>query len=93
MRSRGELQRLDRGRVGVAHRPASISAVDTAMPQRVEIGAVEVPRVVDQRRVALGAHARDDVAHRGVDVRRHLALGRQEGGEARLEIGVGLVQA
>ena len=47
-----------------------MSARDTAMPSGVEVGAVELRGVVDQRRVAAVAHIVDDGAHGGVDVGR-----------------------
>ena len=93
MRSRREVQRLAPRRGRPRHRPASISSCDTRDAEAVEIGPVEF--LACSRSAPRRPRARtscDDVAHDGVDIRRDLALGRQEGGEALLEIGVGLAK-
>jgi hypothetical protein len=53
---------------------------------------VEARGMVDEGRVAAPAHIVDDRPRRRLDVLGGLALGQKERGEARLEIGIGLVQ-
>ena len=56
---------------------------------RGEVEPVEAARQLDERRVAVLAHVRDDGAHGLVDVLGGLALGREKGRERALEVGVG----
>jgi hypothetical protein len=58
-------------------------------PELGEIDPVELGRQLDQRRVSAGTHIAHDLAHRGVNVGRRLALVGEERRERGLEGGVG----
>ena len=69
-----EFERLDRGGVGRGIGLGDIVPGD-GDAECAEIGLVEFQRVIDERLIALGANACDDVAHHRLDIGRHLPLG------------------
>jgi hypothetical protein len=80
----------DEQRVALLRRDAALRRVDLGSGNGKRRGRqllpVEFPRRLDQRRIATLADIVDDGARGRVDVLAHLALGRQERREARLEI-------
>ena len=86
-----EMQRFDCPWIGLGIGSGNVVPGD-GDAQRAEVAAAEFLRVVDQGLVAVGADARDNVAHHGVDIGGHFPLGRQEGRETLLEIGIGLAK-
>ena len=80
-------------RGAVPGRDARTGGVDLgggeAQPVRGQVGAVEAVGQLDQRRVAARPDLGDDPGDHVADIGGILALGRQHGGETRLEIGIG----
>ncbi len=88
----GEFERVERFGVAGLHRGVDLGGGD-AQGLRLEIEPVEFARRLDQRRVAARGHVVDDGAGGGLDIGRHLALGREKARESLSEIGAAAVEA